>query len=140
MHCALTQFAAQKRTTVQGATQDIVELAPPCKVPLTNNILEHEADQEPAAIVDAGGGWDPGGTIEDDGSGYPFDPRIGVTATPEPEGEGQDGADDNRVDMRVIDGSRTKLTIRSNEAPVKRLRIKAKEGGRKGTHTRWHWR
>jgi hypothetical protein len=109
----------KKLTTIQRTTQHIIKLAPPRKVPLADNILEHEANHEPTAIIDTRGRWDPRDTVEDDGGGDPLDPRVGVAAAPEPKGDGQDGPNDDRVEVGVVHRACAKLAGWTDQTPAR---------------------
>ena len=73
------------RTTIQSRTGYVIKLTPPRKVLLPNKILEDERYREPRRVVDARRGWHRWHPSEDDRSADELDPRVRVTALPEPE-------------------------------------------------------
>ena len=109
----------QTRPTIHGGARDVVELAPPRKVPLPDEVLEDEAHQEPARVVYARRGWDLRDAVQDDRRRDVLDPRVWMPPLPEPEGEGEEDADDHRVEVRVVDRVRAELAHRADETPMK---------------------
>ena len=110
-------YQAEHRPTVKCSTRDVVEFAPPPKVPSPDDILEDEAHREPTRVVDADCRRDERNAIENDWRADVFHPRIGTPPLPEPEWKRQERANDNGVELRVVDGLCPELTIWSDETP-----------------------
>lgn len=106
------------RPAIQRRARHIIKLAPPRKAPLPDNILKHEPDGEPRRVVDARRGRDRRDAVEHDGRGDEFEPRVGVAPLPEPEGHGEERADEQRVEVRVVDGARAELPRWADETPA----------------------
>ena len=62
--------------------------------------------------------------VEDDGGGDPFVPGVRPASLVVPEGEGEEGADDERVEFGVVDGAGAELAGGADESPAKRERIR----------------
>ena len=73
------------RTAIQSCTRDIVELAPPGKVPFSHQVLEHEASRKPGRVIDTSGRRYSAHAVEQDGGADKLDPRVWVASLPEPE-------------------------------------------------------
>jgi len=114
-------FILSPLTSIQCRTRYIIELAPPSKVFLPDQVLENEPHREPRRIIDPRRGWDARHATEDDGRANILDPRLRVTSQPEPERERQKRPNDHRVEMRVIYRPRPKLSAGTNETPNEQL-------------------
>src|SRR5580700_6572967 len=73
-------------TAIHSRTRDVVELTPPRKIPLANQILEQKSNSEPRRVVDACRRRDVVDTVQDYRRRDEFDPRVGIPPLPEPEG------------------------------------------------------
>jgi len=86
-----------RRTRIQCSACNIVELRPPQKVPPSNPILEDEPNHEPRRVIDAGGWGNKPDAVQDDWGADVFDLGLGMPSLPQPEGEWQEGTDDDGI-------------------------------------------
>lgn len=105
------------RPAVQRRARHIVELAPPCEIPLPDKVLEQRANRKPRAVVDPCGRRDARHAVEDHRRADVFDPAVRVSPLPEPKRQREECADDQRVRVRVVERASSKLPRRPDETP-----------------------
>lgn len=108
------------RPTIQCRAQHIIKLAPPRKVPLPDHILEHRAHGEPRRVVDTHRRRNGGHAVEDNRRADVAHPGFGVTPLPVPEGNREERADDDGVQMGVVDRPGAELACWADETPTKK--------------------
>ncbi len=104
-------------SAVQCGAEHVVELAPPRKIALADEVLEYEADREPRRIVDSRRRRDRRHAVEDDRGAHVARPRVRVPPLPQEEWHRQERTDDDRVEVRMVQRAGSKLFRRPYEAP-----------------------
>lgn len=110
--------AQRTLTAVHSRTSHIIEFTPPGKVLLSDKILEDEPDSEPRGVIYTRSRRNIRHPIEDNGYAHPFDPRVGVPPCPEPEWQRKESADNNGIEMWVVNRTSSELTRRTDETPA----------------------
>ncbi len=87
-------------------------MAPP------DNVLEDEPHDRPGDVVDGRGGWDVGGSGEDDGEVDVFEEGVGPAAGDRVRASGEGGADEEKEDEPVVDLTLRELQSGSNDTPL----------------------
>jgi len=84
LECKEYQNQRYHSTTIHCGTGNVVELRPPCEVPLADDVLKYEAYYKPGRVVDARGRRDVANAVKKDGGTNEFNPRTWVSPLPQP--------------------------------------------------------
>jgi len=103
-----------ERPAIEARASNVIILAPPSEILLSNQILEDESCSEPRGEVDTRCRGYLGDAVQEDGNVDDWETRVGVLSMPEPEGDGEDSADDESVELRIIEGMFPELATWSN--------------------------
>lgn len=103
-----------ERPAIESRASNVIILAPPREVLLSNQILEDESRSEPRGEIDTRRRGYLGDTVQEDGNVDDWQTRSGVLAMPEPEGDGEDSANDESVELRIIERMFPELATWSN--------------------------
>ena len=87
----------RRRTGVHRSARNVVELRPPQKVFPPDPVLKDKPNHKPRRVVDACGRGDEPDAIEDNWGADVFDPGLGIPSLPQPEGEWQEGTDEESI-------------------------------------------
>lgn len=121
MECKEYQNQRYHSTTIHCGTGNVVELRPPCEVPLADDVLEYEAYYKPGRVVDARGRRDVADAVKEDGGTNEFNPRTWVSPLPQPKWYWQDSSYRESIKLRMVQGVFPKLLTGPDKTPAKKI-------------------
>lgn len=121
---------AQGQAQVQGGGCQEVQPAPPAKVVFAHPVLEDEADDAPAQVVERRGRRDGPRAAKDERGHQELDGRPRPAAGCEVDDDGHDGAEDEEGEQARVDLAGGEDASRAQQTPDDRGWIRGGEGRR----------